>query len=126
MKKVHVLLIVFCALFIALLLSLMDNVSSYESFSSLKTKSGVEVHVVGHLVKEKEVVYQPEKNANNFSFYMRDTTGVESKVLYHQAKPQDFEKSEKIGVVGKLEDRYFEASQILMKCPSKYVKEEEL
>ena len=71
MKKVHVLLIVFCAVFVALLLSLMDNVSSYESFSSLKTKSGVEVHVVGHLVKEKEVIYKPEENANYFSFYMR-------------------------------------------------------
>ncbi len=126
MKKVHVLLIVFCAVFVALLLSLMDNVSSYESFSSLKTKSGAEVHIVGHLVKEKEIIYKPEENANYFSFYMRDTTGVESKVIYHQAKPQDFEKSEKIVVVGQLEKGHFEASQILMKCPSKYVKEEEL
>ena len=54
---------------------------------------------------------------------MRDTAGIEQKVIYAQAKPQDFEKSEKIVIVGQMKEEYFAASQILMKCPSKYVKE---
>lgn len=123
MKKAHVILVVFCAVAVAILLSLMQDVSSYESFSSTKTLSGSEVHVVGELVKEKPVDYDPEKNANFFSFFMRDTAGIEQKVIYAEAKPQDFEKSEKIVIVGQMKEDYFAASQILMKCPSKYVKE---
>ena len=123
MKKAHVILVVFCAVAVAILLSLMQDVSSYESFSSTKTLSGSEVHVVGELVKEKPVEYDPEKNANFFSFFMIDTAGIEQKVVYEQAKPQDFEKSEKIVIVGQMKEDYFAASQILMKCPSKYVKE---
>ena len=123
MKKAHVILVVFCAIAVAILLSLMQDVSSYESFSSTKTLSGSEVHVVGELVKERPVAYDPEKNANFFSFFMRDTAGIEQRVVYAQAKPQDFEKSEKIVIVGQMKEDYFAASQILMKCPSKYVKE---
>jgi cytochrome c-type biogenesis protein CcmE len=42
----------------------------------------------------------------------------------HQPKPQDFEMSEQIVVTGSLEDDTFQASEILMKCPSKYKDEE--
>jgi cytochrome c-type biogenesis protein CcmE len=51
---------------------------------------------------------------------MADTTGNEVKVMYNGSKPQDFEKAEKIVVVGKMEGPEFHASQVLMKCPSKY------
>jgi cytochrome c-type biogenesis protein CcmE len=36
------------------------------------------------------------------------------------AKPQDFERSEKLVLIGKMENDTFYASKILMKCPSKY------
>jgi cytochrome c-type biogenesis protein CcmE len=45
---------------------------------------------------------------------------MEREVLLNQAKPQDFDKSEQIVVVGKLSGDRFMATQILMKCPSKY------
>jgi cytochrome c-type biogenesis protein CcmE len=123
MKKVHILLIVVLCVLVGVLLSLMNDVSSYETFNSKKAQEGFEVHIVGTLVKEKTIYYEPEKNANYFTFYMKDNNGDEKKVVYAQPKPQDFERSEKIVVVGQISNNEFEASQILMKCPSKYVED---
>jgi cytochrome c-type biogenesis protein CcmE len=123
MKKTHLLLIVILLVLVGVLLSLMNDVSSYEAFNSEKAKAGFEVHVVGTLAKGNPIYYEPEKNANYFTFFMEDSNGEVRKVIYNQPKPQDFERSEKIVVVGMMNNNAFEASQILMKCPSKYVEE---
>ena len=70
--------------------------------------------------KEKPYQYNPEVNANIFGFYMMDNNGSEKKVLYNGTKPQDFEKSEQIVLIGKMQGNNFHANDILMKCPSKY------
>jgi cytochrome c-type biogenesis protein CcmE len=75
---------------------------------------------VGKLQKEKEMVYNPIQDANYFSFYVKDQEGEECKVIYAGTKPQDFEKSEQIVLIGKMKSDEFHASKILMKCPSKY------
>ena len=64
------------------------------------------------------------KDANYFSFYMRDTVGNECKVVYTGTKPEDFDKSDKIVLVGQMNKDAFHASHILMKCPSKYTKDQ--
>jgi cytochrome c-type biogenesis protein CcmE len=51
---------------------------------------------------------------------MVDEKGKESKVVYHNPEPTDFDRSEKIVIVGKMDGDHFEASKILLKCPSKY------
>jgi cytochrome c-type biogenesis protein CcmE len=56
---------------------------------------------------------------------MTDTIGTEKRVFYNGTKPQDFEKAERIVVVGKMKGDDFIASQVLMKCPSKYNKTDE-
>ena len=55
-----------------------------------------------------------------FSFYMFDEQGVERKVIYFNAKPQDFEKSEKVVIIGSMKGDTFVAKSLLLKCPSKY------
>ena len=52
--------------------------------------------------------------------YFSTPSGLEKKVLYNGTQPQDFEKSEQIVIVGKMSGNEFHASEILMKCPSKY------
>jgi len=95
--------------------------STYVDFKTAVTNSDRDYHVIGTLDKEKPMEYHPEKNANLFSFYMLDSLGYEMKVLYHNTKPQDFERSEKIVIVGRaLSAQEFEATQVLLKCPSKY------
>ena len=66
------------------------------------------------------VEYDATKNANQFAFYLIDEKGTEKKVIYNNTKPQDFEKSEKVVVVGSMKGEQFMATSLLLKCPSKY------
>lgn len=119
MKKSSILGIVVIAVFIAIIISIYGDSSTYASFSEAQ-KTEVELHVVGQLNKDKELVYNPTQNANYFSFYMLDEHGQECKVVFQGSKPQDFERSEQIVLTGKMVGQEFHASKILMKCPSKY------
>lgn len=120
MKRTHIFILVLMAVAFAVILSSLSNTSTYASFATAEKNQGKVFHVVGQLNKEKEMIYEPEVNANLFSFYMKDTEGKECKVLYNNSKPQDFERAEQIVIVGKMADDQFNASEILMKCPSKY------
>jgi cytochrome c-type biogenesis protein CcmE len=119
MKKTHLIGILVIAIAIAAIVSTFSDSSSYASFAESK-ETNKEIHVVGKLQKEKEMVYNPVKDANYFSFYVKDQKGEECKVVYTGTKPQDFEKSEQIVLIGRMQDAEFHASKILMKCPSKY------
>jgi cytochrome c-type biogenesis protein CcmE len=120
MKKIHIILIVLIAVAIGAIISSYGDASTYESFSVAAQHPDKEYHVVGVLNRQKEQVYDPKTDANMFTFYMVDNNGTESKVILRSTKPQDFERSEKIVIIGKMENDHFEASKILLKCPSKY------
>ncbi|MCX6186409.1 MAG: cytochrome c maturation protein CcmE [Bacteroidetes bacterium] len=120
MKKTHIIAIALIAISIAAILSMYGDASTYEDFTMAADHNGKEYHVVGTLNRSKEKYYDPKKDANFFSFYMMDEKGKESKVIYHNPEPADFERSEKIVIVGSMEGDHFEASKILLKCPSKY------
>jgi len=77
--------------------------------------------VIGTLSQDKELHYDAKNNPNEFSFFMIDKDGKEMKVVYYNAKPQDFEKSENVVIIGSMKgDTLFEAGSLLLKCPSKY------
>ncbi|MBA3898660.1 MAG: cytochrome c maturation protein CcmE [Bacteroidetes bacterium] len=120
MKKTHIIGIIIIAIAIGAILSTVTDSSTYVSFAMAQANPNTEYHVVGQLNKEKEINYNPEVDANLFTFYMADNEGVESKVHFSGAKPQDFERSEQIVLTGKYHEGNFVASKILMKCPSKY------
>lgn len=121
MKKSHILAILIIATSIGIMLSSMLNYSSYASFTSAEQAPGDEFHVVGFLQKEKGILYEPSKNPNACSFFMKDTLGNERHVVLKMARPQDLDKSERIVVVGAAGDSSrFYASDIVLKCPSKY------
>jgi cytochrome c-type biogenesis protein CcmE len=103
-------------------LSASKDVSTYANFK--QAANGDKVKIVGQLAKDKPMVYDPQNSPNEFTFFMKDADGVEKKVVLQKPKPQDFEMSEQIVVTGELEGDTFVASEILMKCPSKYKDEE--
>ena len=127
MKTVHIAIIALLGVGIAVVVSLYGGTSQYITFDVAKQYAkeypNKEFHVVGSLNKEQPMVYDPMKDANRFEFYMNDTLGNLSKVIYYNSKPQDIEKTERIVCIGKHNGEYFEASQILSKCPSKYNEE---
>ncbi len=123
MKKTHIIAIGMIAVAIGLLISLSGDVSSYSTFAEAE-KSGEVVKLTGQLVKDKTIHYDPATDPNYFSFFLRDDAGAERKVILLAAKPQDFEKSESIVLTGQMKGSEFVASDMLMKCPSKYKDEE--
>lgn len=124
MKKVHVVILLLVAVCVGVILGMTGDYTTYANFLQAKEKQGKSVSVVGYLVKNKEMNYDPQKDPNFFSFFMVDKEGNEQQVIYKGAKPQDFERSEQLVVKGKIADNVFSAAEISMKCPSKYVNDE--
>src|ERR1700712_4282550 len=122
MKKSSIFGLVVIAIAIAVIISVYSNSSTYGSFKDASNTNS-ELHIVGHLNKNKQLLYDATKDANYFSFYMKDNKGEECKVVFTGAKPQDFERSEQIVLTGQMQGNEFHASKILMKCPSKYTQD---
>jgi cytochrome c-type biogenesis protein CcmE len=122
MKKSSIFGLVIIAVAIALIVSIIGSSSAYSNFSEAKATNAV-LHISGHLDKKKQLYYDATKDANYFSFYMTDDKGEECKVVFSGTKPEDFERSEKIVLTGKMTGNEFHASKILMKCPSKYTQD---
>ena len=123
MKKIHIIAIIMIAVAIGLLTNAAEDMSTYATFNEAE-KTGEKVKIAGQLSKDKEMYYNPEEDPNYFSFYISDTDGQERKVVLLSEKPQDFELSEQIVLTGKMKGEEFVASEMLMKCPSKYKDEE--
>jgi cytochrome c-type biogenesis protein CcmE len=120
MKKVHIIGIILIAIAIGALIATLGDTSTYADFSEATLHPETEYHVVGKLDKDKPSEYNPAVNTDEFVFFMKDSKGVEKKVVLHKNKPQDFERSEQIVLIGKMKGEEFHAHEILMKCPSKY------
>lgn len=114
---------VIIAVAIAMILVIYTDSSTYSTFTEAREK-GTELYVVGVLNKEKDLIYDPVKDANHFSFFMYDNDSTECQIVFNGAKPQDIERSEQIVLTGKMEGNVFHATKILMKCPSKYNKDQ--
>lgn len=123
MKKIHIVGIIMIVAAIGLLSQVAGDMSTYATFNQAE-RSSEKVKIAGQLSKDKEMIYNPEQDPNYFSFYVRDTEGEERKVVLLAAKPQDFELSEQIVLTGRMNGDEFVATDLLMKCPSKYKDEE--
>lgn len=120
MKKTHIIALVLIAVAIAALISFMGNVTTYETIASAKQKPGKFVNLIAKMDKSQPMNYDPIKNPNYLSFTALDTLGNSIEVVYHNTKPTDMEKSERLVLKGKVENEKFECKEILLKCPSKY------
>ncbi|HEY1005779.1 MAG TPA: cytochrome c maturation protein CcmE [Sphingobacteriaceae bacterium] len=123
MKRSSIIGIIIIAIAIGVIISTYTDSSTYGTFSDAQ-ETRTELHVVGQLNKQKTLVYNPQQDANYFAFFMKDNAGKECRVVFKGSKPQDFERSEQIVLTGKMVGNEFHASKILMKCPSKYTKDE--
>ncbi len=119
MKKGSILGIVIIAVAIAVIISAYSSSTTYATFNEAK-QSKATIQLIGFLDKGKPLIYDPARDANLFSFYVKDKAGQECEVVYYGTKPQDFERSEQIVLTGQMDGKVFHASKILMKCPSKY------
>jgi cytochrome c-type biogenesis protein CcmE len=120
MKKSHIIILLVIAVCIGIVFFSLNSSETYANFTESDQHRSKTYHVVGTLNRDKDIVYDPKTDANLFTFFLVDKEGVERKVFLHKAKPQDFDKSEQIVVIGKMQDDGFHAKDLLTKCPSKY------
>ena len=120
MKKLHILGILVIAIAIGVIFVSLKNTSTYADFTEALSNPDKEFHVVGKLDKSSPQIYDPKVDPDEFLFSMVDNKGVVKRVVLHKSRPQDFEKSEQIVLIGKMKGDAFHANDILMKCPSKY------
>lgn len=120
MKKSHIIILIAIAVCIAVLISYMGDLTTYDTVESAKQKQGKFVHLIAKLDTSEVVEYDPVKNPNYLSFTAIDTLGNKTKVVYHNSKPTDIEKSERLVLKGSMNNEHFECKEILLKCPSKY------
>ena len=125
MKKIHIVALISIAVVIGVLISMMGDLSTYETLASARQKEGKTVTVIAKLDKSVPIPieYDAVKNANYTSFHVIDSLGNKAKVVYYFEKPFDMEKSERIVLKGKMKGDVFEITRkdgILIKCPSKY------
>lgn len=126
MKPVQIVILVFVSVAIAIGISFYGDTSKYVCFQEAdeiaKSRPNLKLHVVTTLSKDKASVYNPQVDPNYFEFYASDTTGLERRIVYRNAMPQDLDKTDKVVLIGYSRGDYFEAKDILKKCPSKYEK----
>ena len=129
MKTTHIILIVIIAVAIGVIISTSGDASKYVSFKEayqMATEGDDDkVHVVGKLKKAQDgsiqgMYYNPIIDPNRFEFILVDNNNEAHSVIYKNSKPQDFDKSEQVVIVGNVKGDVFVADEILMKCPSKY------
>ena len=130
MKKIHIIGLILIAVAIGIILITTGDASTYVGFEEAEriaqNDPNQKVHVVGKLKKNSlgEIVglhFNPALDANRLEFMVIDSLGRENQVVYGAPKPQDFEKSEKLVLVGSMKaDHVFYCDKILLKCPSKY------
>lgn len=126
MKRSQIIALVVIAIALgALITTLMDS-SSYATFDEAFANEGTEYHVVGELDRSKGVDYDPQENAKVTTFYLKDREGTRKKVVLNRSKPNDLERSEKVVIIGKAKEDAFYATDMLLKCPSKYEDEKQL
>ncbi len=79
------------------------------------------VQVIGK-VRKAGMVY----DEGSFTFSLTDKDGTAMRIRYSGVKPLNFEHAKQVVALGKYNksDKIFEADKILVKCPSKYTKEE--
>ncbi|MBP6432687.1 MAG: cytochrome c maturation protein CcmE [Ferruginibacter sp.] len=121
MKKTHIIMLVaIAAAIVALITFSAGDFSTYDTISSAKQKQGKFVHLIAKLDKSKPIEFDPIGNPNYVAFYAIDSLGGQTKVVFHNSKPTDLEKSERLVLKGKMQADHFECKDILLKCPSKY------
>ena len=123
MKKSHIILIILIAAVAAIIVSTYTSARDSVTFADAREEVGKQVKIVGTFDKTKSIRYDAMTNANLTKFFVIDANGesVEVNLTDKQGKPMGLEQSENVTIEGKFgADGTFQASHLLMKCPSKY------
>ncbi len=93
-----------------------STVRTYVSFQEARSL-GRAVQVKGAI--DKASVHL-DKAHSNLNFDITDPKGDRLAVVYRGTVPGNFDQASHVVVIGQYHDKIFQASDLLIKCPSKY------
>ena len=96
--------------------SFKKTMTPYIGFAEARTASGL-VQVNGKLA-DKNYVLKAEEQFMRFN--LKDEKGDVMPVEYRGVIPGNFDQAVSVVAIGKFSGDHFEATQLLVKCPSKY------
>ncbi len=96
--------------------SFKKTMTPYIGFAEARTASGL-VQVNGVLADKDYVLKEQEQYLR---FRLKDPNGDVMPVEYRGVIPGNFDQAVSIVAIGQYQGDHFEASQLLVKCPSKY------
>jgi len=120
-KKILV-FIIGLILLVTAIISLSDDLfSPYVTFKYAEKHPGKYVQIIGKRAADTQVIH----DTTGFSFTLVDDSGNRLAAFHKGVKPQNFEHTEQVVVLGKYssDKNIFEADKVLVKCPSKYERE---
>ena len=120
MKRSHIMSLLFIAILVATFIATFTSTSRSVGFTDAAMAPGEECKVSGTLVREEPVIYDPIVDPTKTVFHMEDREGKTCRIVLDKAKPTGLENSESIDLYGSMVDGEFHATEMLMKCPSKY------
>ncbi len=98
------------------LTSFKQTMTPYIGFAEARSASG-QVQVNGMLA-DKNYVMKPREQYLRFN--LKDSKGEVMPVEYHGVIPGNFDQAVSVVAIGQFQRDHFEATQLLVKCPSKY------
>ncbi|MCC5925350.1 MAG: cytochrome c maturation protein CcmE [Bacteroidetes bacterium] len=111
--------IIFMVAFTSLVLyNFSGSIGTYVNFEEAAYRSGSSTYVIGTWVRDKPHGFNSQ--SRSFNFYMQDEAGNVRRVVYNNAKPQNFEDAIQLVVKGTMKNNIFYSDDMLVKCPSKY------
>ena len=118
MKKKYIIGAVIAVTFaVVAILSFDSSKIEYTNFAKAKATEKT-YQIIGSWLKDKPSNYNNKDNT--FTFYMCDDKKDTACVIFHGAKPNNFDMATQVVVKGSYTQNSFHASEILTKCPSKY------
>jgi cytochrome c-type biogenesis protein CcmE len=112
--------LLFIAILVGTFIATFTSTSRSVGFTDAAMAPGEECKVSGTLVREEPVIYDPIVDPTKTVFHMEDREGKTCRIVLDKAKPTGLENSESIDLYGSMVDGEFHATEMLMKCPSKY------
>ena len=120
MKKTTIVLIILIASIVGTFIATFTATTTSVTFEEAFAEPGTEFKISGTLDTDFEIKYDPETNHNLTVFHMRDKNNQLQEIKLKKPLPQGLDRSESIDLYGSVINGEFYASDILMKCPSKY------
>lgn len=120
MKRSHIFSLVLIAALVGTFIATFTSTSRSVGFAEAAMNPGTEFKISGTLVRNEPVEYDPQNDPTTTRFVMRDREGSVRSVALIKPKPTGLENSESIDLYGSFVGETFEATEMLMKCPSKY------